>query len=62
MLLYNYDTYGYFAGHAQLLRSQSRSCTKYFFTTDNDNIIPLDRYFNLTYKSNITGRLLQFDI
>ena len=37
------------------MMSQSRSHTEHSLTTDN--IIVLDCYFNLTYKSNLIDRL-----
>jgi len=49
------DEYRYFAGQALLKTSQSRSRTEYLKPTDN--IIVLDRYFNVANKSNLIGRL-----
>jgi len=49
------DAYRYFAGQAQLLRSESRSRTEYLIPTNT--IIMLDSYYNLTNKYNLTDRL-----
>jgi len=49
------DAHRYLVRQAWLLTSQSRSCREYLMPTDN--IIVLDRYFNLTKKSDVTGRL-----
>jgi len=42
--------YRQFAGHAKLLRSESRSLIEYLIPTNN--IIVIDSYFNLTVKYN----------
>jgi len=49
------NAYRYFVGQAELLMSKSRSHREYFILTDN--IILLAHFFNLTKKSNLTGRL-----